>query len=249
MPRYPSSPYTVQFGPGPVTPAVKALLIANVGMFVVTMLMPSLRFVLGLQPASVIGSFAVWQVVTYMFVHADVMHILFNMLTLWMFGVELERVWGTPFFSRYYAITGVGAGLCTVLVSLLPFGFAQQMYLAVTIGASGAIYALLLAYALYFPHRQIIFIIFPLPARVFVMILGGIALLFSISSEQGGVAHIAHLSGLAIGYLYLRGGSLRVHPLAELRYRYNKWRIDRMRRRFDVYSGGRRGDDIDRRIH
>jgi membrane associated rhomboid family serine protease len=249
MPRYPSSPYTVQFGPGPVTPAVKALLIANVGMFVVTMLMPSLRFVLGLQPASVIGSFAVWQVVTYMFVHADVMHILFNMLTLWMFGVELERVWGTPFFSRYYAITGVGAGLCTVLVSLLPFGFAQQMYLAVTIGASGAIYALLLAYALYFPHRQIIFIIFPLPARVFVMILGGIALLFSISSQQGGVAHIAHLSGLVIGYLYLRGGSLRVHPLAELRYRYNKWRIDRMRRRFDVYSGGRRGDDIDRRIH
>ncbi len=249
MPRYPSSPYTVQFGPGPVTPAVKALLIANVGMFVVTMLMPSLRFVLGLQPASVIGSFAVWQVVTYMFVHADVMHILFNMLTLWMFGVELERVWGTPFFSRYYAITGVGAGLCTVLVSLLPFGFAQQMYLAVTIGASGAIYALLLAYALYFPHRQIIFIIFPLPARVFVMILGGIALLFSISSQQGGVAHIAHLSGLVIGYLYLRGGTLRVHPLAELRYRYNKWRIDRMRRRFDVYSGGRRGDDIDRRIH
>ena len=249
MPRYPSSPYTVQFGPGPVTPAVKALLIANVGMFVVTMLMPSLRFVLGLQPASVIGSFAVWQVVTYMFVHADVMHILFNMLTLWMFGVELERVWGTPFFSRYYAITGVGAGLCTVLVSLLPFGFAQQMYLAVTIGASGAIYALLLAYALYFPHRQIIFIIFPLPARVFVMILGGIALLFSISSQQGGVAHIAHLSGLVIGYLSLRGGSWRVHPLAELRYRYNKWRIDRMRRRFDVYSGGRRGDDIDRRIH
>ena len=249
MPRYPSSPYTVQFGPGPVTPAVKALLIANIGMFVVTMVMPSLRFVLGLQPASVIGSFAVWQVVTYMFVHADVMHILFNMLTLWMFGVELERVWGTPFFSRYYAITGVGAGLCTVLVSLLPFGFAQQMYLAVTIGASGAIYALLLAYALYFPHRQIIFIIFPLPARVFVMILGGIALLFSISSQQGGVAHIAHLSGLVIGYLYLRGGSLRVHPLAELRYRYNKWRIDRMRRRFDVYSGGRRGDDIDRRIH
>jgi len=249
MPRYPSSQYAVQFGPGPVTPAVKALLIANIGMFVVTSFMPSLRFVLGLQPASVIGSFAVWQVVTYMFVHADVMHILFNMLTLWMFGVELERVWGTPFFSRYYAITGVGAGLCTVLVSLLPFGFAQQMYLAVTIGASGAIYALLLAYALYFPHRQIIFIIFPLPARVFVMILGGIALLFSISSEQGGVAHIAHLSGLAIGYLYLRGGSLRVHPLAELRYRYNKWRIDRMRRRFDVYSGGRRGDDIDRRIH
>lgn len=248
MPRYSSSPYTVQFGPGPLTPAVKFLLIANIGMFVVTTFAPALRMALGLQPAAVIGSLAVWQLLTYMFVHADVLHILFNMLTLWMFGVELERLWGTPFFSRYYGLTGVGAGVCTVLVSLLPFGFAQQMYVAITIGASGAIYALLLAYALYFPNRQIIFIIFPLPARVFVMILGGIALLFSLSSPEGGVAHIAHLSGLVIGYLYLRGGSLRVRPLAELRYRYNKWRIDRMRRRFDVYSGGRR-DDIDRHIH
>ena len=248
MPRYPSSPYTVQFGPGPLTRAVKVLLIANIGMFVVTAFVPSLRLVLGLQPASVIGSLAVWQLVTYMFVHADVLHIVFNMLTLWMFGVELERLWGTAFFSRYYAVTGVGAGLCTLLVSLLPFGFSQQMYLAVTIGASGAIYALLLAYALYFPNRQILFIIFPLPARVFVMILGGIALLLSISNPEGGVAHIAHLGGLVVGYLYLRGGSLRAHPLAELRYRYNKWRIDRIRRRFDVYSGGRR-DDSDRRIH
>jgi rhomboid family protein len=248
MPRYPSSQYTVQFGPGPVTPAVKVLLIANIGMFVVTVFAPSVRLVLGLQPSSLIGSFAVWQLVTYMFVHADMMHILFNMLTLWMFGVELERLWGTAFFSRYYAVTGVGAGLCTVLVSLLPFGFSQQMYQAVTIGASGAIYALLLAYALYFPHRQIIFIIFPLPARVFVLILGSISLLLSVSNPGGGVAHIAHLGGLAIGYVYLRGNSLRVRPLAELRYRYNKWRIDRIRRRFDVYSGGRR-DDIDRHIH
>jgi membrane associated rhomboid family serine protease len=248
MPRYSSSPYTVQFGPGPLTPAVKFLLIANIGMFVVTAFAPAVRLALGLQPLAVIGSLAIWQLVTYMFVHADVLHLLFNMLTLWMFGVELERLWGTPFFSRYYALTGIGAGVCTVLVSLLPFGFAQQMYVAITIGASGAIYGLLLAYALYFPNRQIIFIIFPLPARVFVMILGGIALLFSLSSPEGGVAHIAHLSGLVIGYVYLRGGNLRVHPLAELRYRYNKWRIDRMRRRFDVYSGGRR-DDIDRHIH
>ena len=175
---------------------MKVLLIANIGMFVVTAFVPSLRLVLGLQPASVIGSLAVWQLVTYMFVHADVLHIVFNMLTLWMFGVELERLWGTAFFSRYYAVTGVGAGLCTLLVSLLPFGFSHHMYLAVTIGASGAIYALLLAYALYFPNRQILFIIFPLPARVFVMILGGIALLLSISNPEGGVAHIAHLGGL-----------------------------------------------------
>ena len=246
---YSGSNFSYSFGPGQVTPAVKILIALNVVAFLAQNVSPELTLLLGLRPADVLLDLKIWQPFTYMFLHGGLAHILFNMLSLWMFGVELERVWGTPFFSRYYAITGVGAGLCTVLVSLLPFGFAQQMYLAVTIGASGAIYALLLAYALYFPHRQIIFIIFPLPARVFVMILGGMALLFSISSQQGGVAHIAHLSGLVIGYLYLRGGSLRVHPLAELRYRYNKWRIDRMRRRFDVYSGGRRGDDIDRRIH
>ena len=129
-----------------------------------------------------------------------------------------------------------------------PDNYLYLSALLFTIGASGAVYGLLLAYALYFPNRQILFIIFPLPARVFVMILGGIALLLSISNPEGGVAHVAHLGGLAVGYLYLRGGSLRAHPLAEIRYRYNKWRIDRIRRRFDVYSGGRR-DDSDRRIH
>ena len=95
------------------------------------------------------------------------------MLAVWMFGVDLERRWGSVGFVKYYFVTGVGAGLIALLVSLLPFDLARPSYGAATIGASGAIYGLLLAWALLFPHRQIIFIIFPLPARIFVLLMGG----------------------------------------------------------------------------
>jgi membrane associated rhomboid family serine protease len=229
------------FGPGRWTPAVKALIIANVVTFVVTSFAEPLVDVFGLRPAALFGRLAVWQPVTYMFVHAGAGHVLFNMLMLWMFGVELERIWGTVYFTKFYLVSGLGAGFTQVLLGILPFEFANQFYLPVTVGASGAIYGLLLAYALYFPHRPILmFFVFPVQAKYFVMILGGLALLFSLQGASG-VAHTAHLGGLVAGYLYLKGmKGTRVHPLAELRYRWLRWRIDRARRRFDVYTGGRK---------
>ena len=251
MARYPSSPraMTATFGPGPLTPAVKWLLATNVAMYVLALFVPLVTEQLGLQPQAVFEQGRWWQPATYMFLHADVFHILFNMLALWMFGVELERLWGTRFFLRYYAITGIGAGVCTVLVALLPFTFARGMYHALTIGASGAIFGLLLAYALYFPHREIyMYFLFRVPVRIFVTIVGAVALFSAIGGSHGGVAHVAHLSGLAVGYVYLKSGNPRFHPLAELKYRYLKWKINRMRRKFDVYSGGR-ADDVNRRIH
>src|SRR6266511_3754919 len=123
-------------------------------MFLITALVPGLTIVLGLVPAAVIREFRIWQLVTYMFMHGGLFHLLFNMLALWMFGTELERRWGTPYFLKYYFVTGVGAGALTVLFSLLPFGFAQQVHYSVVVGASGAIYALLLAYAIYFPEDR-----------------------------------------------------------------------------------------------
>jgi membrane associated rhomboid family serine protease len=168
------------------------------------------------------------------------------MFALWMFGAELERMWGTRYFLKFYFVTGVGAGILTVLFSLLPFGFAEQVHYSIVIGASGAIYGLLLAYALYFPDRPIyMYFLFPIPAKWFVAIMGGIELLSSVSSP-GGVANATHLGGLLVAYLYLK--SARAHPLSELKYRYLKWRINRVRKRFDVYSGGR-ADDWDRRVH
>jgi membrane associated rhomboid family serine protease len=167
-------------------------------------------------------------------------HILFNMLALWMFGTELERTWGTRFFTKYYFVTGIGAALTTLLLALV----SDSIYYSLTVGASGAIYGLLLAWAMYFPQRTIYFyFLFPIPARVFVMIVGAIAFLSSLGGPGSGVAHIAHLGGLVVGYLYLK--SLRARPLDELRYRWLRWRMGRARSRFDVYSGGKSADDED----
>lgn len=225
---------------------MKALIGANVAVFLAQIFFPILTDVLGLRPVFVLRGFWVWQLVTYMFLHGGLFHILFNMLALWMFGAELERIWGTRYFLKFYFVTGIGAGALTVLFSLLPFGFAQQLQHAIIIGASGAIYGLLLAYALYFPDRPIyMYFVFPIPAKVFVAIMGGIAFVSSLG-EMGGVANATHLGGLLVAYLFLK--SARMHPISEVKYRYLKWKINRVRRKFDVYSGGR-ADDWDRRVH
>ena len=247
MRRYASSyASSFSFGPGPVSTAIKALIGANVVMFVAQKVAPSLTWTLGLVPPEVFGELRIWQLATYMFLHGGLFHILFNMLALWMFGAELERVWGTRYFLKFYFVTGIGAAILTVLFSLLPFAFAQQLQHAIVIGASGAIYGLLLAYALYFPDRPIyMYFVFPIPAKYFVLIMGAIAF-YSSMAEAGGVANATHLGGLLVGYLYLK--SARVSPLSELKYRYLKWKINRVRKKFDVYSGGR-ADDLNRRVH
>jgi membrane associated rhomboid family serine protease len=245
--RYPSpSGISYSFGPGPLTPAIKILVITNVAAFLLTLVAPTLIQSLGLWPQRVFEQGQLWRAVTYMFLHGGIFHILFNLLALWMFGVELERMWGTKYFTKYYFVTGIGAAVTTLVLGFLPGDLGNQLYYSNTIGASGAVYGILLAYALYFPHRPILmFMLFPLPARVYVAIVGAIALLSSISAG-GGVAHTAHLGGMIAGYLFLKGG--RLHLLSEIQYRYLKWRINRSRRRFDVYHGGR-ADDANRRVH
>ena len=245
--RYPSaSSFASSFGPGQLTPAIKMLVWTNVGAFLVAFLVPSVTLRLGLRPADVFGQFAVWQPVTYMFLHSGVFHLLFNMLALWMFGVELEQRWGSRYFTRYYFITGIGAAAITLLLSVAPVAAGEELYYSLTIGASGAVYGVLLAYAMYFPDRRIyLYFFFPIPVKYFVMIIGAVSL-FSSMGGASGVAHAAHLGGLLTGYLYLKG--VRFHPLSELKYRYAKFRINRNRRKFDVYSGGR-PDDVNRRIH
>ena len=246
--RRPASPYasSFSFGPGPISTALQALIGANVVAFVMQFIFrPGFTDILGLHPASVVHSFQIWRLGTYMFLHGGPFHIVFNMLALWMFGGELERTWGTRYFLKFYFVTGIGAGALTVLFSLLPFAFAQQLQDVNIIGASGAIYGLLLGYAIYFPDRPILLIVFWVPARLCVTILGAIAVFASLS-EAGGVANATHLGGLLVGYLYLKGA--RVDPLSEMKYRYLKWKMNRLRKKFDVYSGGR-ADDWDRHVH
>lgn len=245
MRRYGPQSLAYSFGPGPITPAVKWIIWANVVMFVLTLVVGERTVFpfLGLAPAAVVERGWIWQAVTYMFLHAGAMHILFNMLGVWMFGVELERLWGTKFFLRYYAVTGIGAAITTLAVSFLPFAFAQSVYVSLTVGASGALYGILLAFAMYYPNRPILMmLLFPVPAKYFVIIIGAL----SFATGGGGVAHAAHFGGLLFGFLYLRkggGGSVT----AEIKYRYLKWKMNRLRRKFDVYSGGR--GDWDRHVH
>jgi rhomboid family protein len=256
MPRYPSrysATSSFSFGPGPISTVLKAIIGANVAVFLAMWVSPAsvermLTEMLGLVPFHVVRNLWIWQLATYMFVHAGTFHLLFNMLALWMFGAELERVWGTRYFVKFYFVTGIGAGMLTVLLSMLPFAPLQQLYASDIVGASGAIYGLILAYALYFPDRPILLIVFPVPAKIFAVIMGAMNFIASTSPNVGGVANATHLCGFLVAYLFLRGG--RIHPLADVKYRYVKWKIGRLRKKFDVYSGGRSGTDgWDRRVH
>ena len=232
---------------------------ANVAVFLADQLLGQglgltlLQSSLGLTPAAVTMRFQVWRLATYMFLHAGLFHLLFNMLALWMFGAELERVWGTRYFVKYYLLTGVGAAVLTVLLTLSPLGIATSLRYATIVGASGAIYGLLLAYGLYFPDRPIyMYLVFPIPAKYFVLIMGAIAF-YSSLADNSGVANATHLGGIVVGYAMLRGG--RLHPLSEAKYWYLRWKMNRVRRKFDVYEGGRSPDrpldrpDRNRRVH
>jgi membrane associated rhomboid family serine protease len=241
------SQMSYSFGPGPLTPAIKAIVVLNVAAYLLGWVLPSMSLYLGLIPGAVIERFWLWQPVTYMFLHGGLFHLLFNMLALWMFGVELERVWGTTFFAKFYFVAGIGAAATTILMSLMPFAFAEDIYVSITVGASGSIYGLLLAYAMYYPTRPIyLYMLFPIPARVFVLIIGAISLFSSIQEPRGGVAHVTHLGGLIAGYLYLKGG--RGGFIGLFQYRFDQWRRGSRKRRFDVVQGGRK-DGPNRWVH
>jgi rhomboid family protein len=217
---------------------VKWLLISNTALFLLYFLavrtgFGALFYPFGLIPGSVLGSFAIWQLVTYLFLHDPYgfSHILFNMLTLWMFGADLERAWGRRAFLKYYFLCGVGAGICVVIANAL-FGSMNTR----TIGASGAIYGLLLAFGMLFPDRIVLFsFLFPIKAKYFVMIIGAIAFLSSIGASGSGVSHVAHLGGMIFGYAYLKGLGHKFTLGGFARRRVQQWRVDRAKKKFQVY--------------
>lgn len=242
MSQFRNQRFSISFG-GPVTPAVKGLLIANISVYLLQSILMAgwqirLELIFGLVPFLVINKLFLWQPFTYLFLHGDIFHILFNMLVLWMFGSELERIWGSKFFLRYYLVSGVGAGFLSVLVNMsgvIP-----------TIGASGAIYGLLLAYGIWFPTRVVyLMFIIPVQMKYFVVILGAIAFYSSLFSSGDQVAHIAHLGGMIFGYIYLkRWDSLRgMHRI------YLKWKLKKLKRKFRVIDGGGKDDKQDPTVH
>ncbi len=142
--------------------------------------------------------FLVWQLVTYLFLHGGFFHIFFNMLALWFFGVELEHVWGTRRFLTYYFLCGIGAGLSNIFLTPL---FTVP---APTIGASGAIYGVLIAFGMLFPDAPVfIYFLFPIKAKYFVAIFIAIELFYGVTGTGTGIAHFAHLGGAFVGFIYL----------------------------------------------
>jgi membrane associated rhomboid family serine protease len=220
--------YTYSVAPS-TTKAVRWLLIINVAMFLVQLFVLKPLYgsaylsYLALVPSSFLGKGYLWQIVTYMFLHGGVIHILFNMLFLWMMGSEIERYWGSKEFLKYYFITGCGAGLVNVLV--------QPHSKIPTIGASGAIFGLIIAFALAFPDRELLLYFFiRIKAKYFAVLVGVLELLALLALPGTGIARFAHLGGLVIGYVYIKRDKW-TYPIRRL---VGGWRRDsdhRTRRR------------------
>jgi rhomboid family protein len=201
-------------------PVIKLLLLSNISIFIIFNVLLS-QFSIGNTSFSVIInkyfaldplkpilfndngqilqlSFYPWQLVTYMFLHGGFFHLLLNMFALWMFGIELENTWGPKRFLTYYMICGIGAGLCNLLIAPL-FGPVGP-----TIGASGAIYGILVAFGYLFPNRSIyVYFLIPVKAKYFVIIYMLLELFSAGSGSNDGIAHFAHLGGGVIGLIYL----------------------------------------------
>ncbi len=183
-------------------PAIKYLLIWNGIFFLATInifgsgwtpMGSALAPLLVLQPFG--DGFMPWQLVTYMFLHADFYHIFFNLFALWIFGQALEQLWGTKRFLMYYFLTGIGAGLIQLFVSS-----------GSTIGASGAVYGILLGFGMMYPNRRIMLLFPPIPikAKYFVGFYGALELFNGLTRSDSGVAHFAHLGGLLVGFILIK---------------------------------------------
>ena len=228
---------------------VKWLLISNVAIFILTFFaertgVSGPLIFLKLIPVAVVKDFFVWQLATYAFLHQGFGHIIWNMLALWMFGADIERIWGTRRFVQFYFFCAVGAGICVVIANyVLPWGNPN----IATIGSSGAIFGILLVYAMMFPDREILFgFVFPIKVKYFVMIVGAVAFLSSFGVNTG-VSNFAHLGGLLFGYLFLKTPNMQFDPVAPMRRQYRDWKLQRAKKKFQVYlrkQGSGRGPNV-----
>jgi membrane associated rhomboid family serine protease len=186
-------------------PVTLALIVANVALFLLQGLLPGLIFPFALWPIGASAAdprigFEPWQLLTYAFLHGGLVHLAFNMFALYMFGGAIERVFGSRRYLSYYLVSVVSAAITQLVVA----GMSGTVY--PTIGASGGVFGLLLAYGLYFPNSRVMLLFppIPMPARMFVLVYAVLELFLGVTGTQEGVAHFAHLGGMVGGYLMLR---------------------------------------------
>jgi membrane associated rhomboid family serine protease len=204
------------------TPVIRALLYANVGVFLFELFFGKLRLS-GIPIESYIfrylylwplgsGYFYPWQLVTYMFLHGGFTHILFNMFALWMFGTQFEMIWGPKKFLIYYFLCGLGGGVAHLLISPILGGAGPLL------GASGAIFGLLIAYGLLFPDQLVYFFFFlPMKAKYAVGVFVALELYYTWNGAQDNIGHLAHLGGAVVGLIYLLATEGGVHLFSRLR--------------------------------
>jgi membrane associated rhomboid family serine protease len=227
---------------GFITPGVKLLVLICSGVFLVQTIADLaigatatswINHFFGLVALGPIPGLRIWQPFTYIFLHGGLFHLLINMLMLWMFGRELELLWGKKRFLNYFFICGVGAGLIEVVIKTTPQLWGHPPSDVPTIGASGAIFGILMANAILFPDRRIWLIPLPvtIPMRPYVAVMAAIEFFSTLGTGGDNVSHLCHLGGMLVGYIYLRRGSF----LYNVRNSVTDWRLQRNRKRFEVF--------------
>jgi membrane associated rhomboid family serine protease len=234
---------------GFITPGVQLIVMVCTGVFLAQALADLLigakatswiNHFFGLVPLGPMPGLRLWQPITYIFLHGGLLHLLFNMLFVWMFGRELEMVWGKRRFLNFFILCGAGAGLIEILIKTVPIFWGHRPSDIPTIGASGAIFGVLIANAILFPDRRIWLIPFPvtIPMRPYVAVMGAIEFFSTLGSGGDKVSHLCHLGGMLVGWLYLRRGSF----LYNVRNSLSDWKYERNKKRFEVYMGKQKNE-------
>ena len=236
--QFQSDPGQFSYKPALFTDAIKILVSINFGIFLLQTIARTegMFFPLfGLVPKLVWSEFMLWQPFTYLFFHGSIWHVLINMFVLWMFGSELERLWGKEHFLKFYFVTGVGAGLVTII-----FGLNSMTPI---VGASGAVYGVLLAYGLTYPNRTVyLYGIIPIKSLWFVIGIGVIAFMSSFDNISQ-ISHLTHLSGMVIGYLMLKRPVRFNHLWFTIRKRTLEYKIKHEEKKVSQHQEIERGID------
>ncbi|MFQ5699757.1 MAG: rhomboid family intramembrane serine protease [Myxococcota bacterium] len=231
-----------------MTPMVQRLLIANGLVFLAQNVWPLLNTVGPISPAAFFRGM-IWQPFTYMWLHAGLFHLFMNMFVLWMFGGTLESVWGSKRFLRFYLTCGVGAGFVILIWNSL-----MRMYFIPTLGASGAIFGLLMAFSLMWPDRTIMLLFPPMPVKAIWFIPLLFVMQFALDGGRSNISYSGHLGGVLVAAVLLRKEFHSTFSFSSLRFRWHRWRMRRRLRavRHDEWSRRRKprdDDDPPSRIH
>ncbi len=227
---------TIRFGPK-MTPVVKYFMYACGGMYMAQNIFPALVPVFSLVPTRFFSGW-IWQLVSFNFLHANLMHLMMNMLMIWMFGGELEEKLGRRRFILLLVVSGMGAGFCQAL--------AMASVPALIMGASGVVFGLLMVYGLTWPDRTVlVMFIFPMKVKWMVILFGVIEFMAVVGNGQPGIANLAHLGGMLFAFIFMRYDTIYMR----LRRSYYERKLNRYRKKFRVYKGGKDDKDNGPTVH